>query len=117
MMAKQGLATCGTCGAPCRATACERCEAHVCDDCAWNQPGSECPFCGAFGTFGAAVYRAKRAKCARLIFAHHGVAPPPDDHDGRPSTTRVVEIHTADGRKTLDECIDEMLTALGDRVY
>jgi len=83
----------------------------VCDKCTWNQSNSECSFCGEFSI---QVYMKKRAKCARLIFVHHGI-PPSKHKDFMPEQT--VEIRTAEGVKALDECIDDMLIALGDKLY
>lgn len=45
---------------------------------------------------------------------HHGI--PPSEH-AKFMPEQSVEIHTTDGVHTLDECIDEMLTALGDKLY
>lgn len=102
---------CEVCSAPSRVDACRQCDAHVCDSCTWKQPNSECSLCSKFSI---QVYMKKRAKCARLIFAHHGI--PPSEH-AKFMPEQNVQIHTTDGVHTLDECIDEMLTALGDKLY
>ena len=111
LAAKKAVDPCELCSAPCRASACTQCDARVCDDCTWKQPNSECSLCG---NYNIEIYTKKRAKCARLIFAHHGISPA-DHKKFMPEES--IEIHTTNRRQTLDECIDEMLTALGDKLY
>ena len=92
--------------------ACEQCHARICDGCSWRIPTSECSFCG---TFDMSAYMKKRARCAQLIFAHHGFTP--SQIDTFKAGNSVCVLRDGGGDKTLDKYIDEILVALGDKVY
>lgn len=91
---------------------CEQCHSRVCDGCSWNKPSSECSFCGRFIM---SAYMKKRARCAKLIFAHHGFNQRQFDQFKAGKSVCVLRELSRD--KPLDDYVDEMLKALGDRLY
>lgn len=91
---------------------CGQCHASLCDDCSWKRPSSECSFCG---NFDIRSYMKKRARCAKVIFSHHGFSPRDVERFKAGRSLCVLREGAED--KPLDDYIDEMLKALGDKLY